>query len=198
MIETQKEAVTKTAKTVVDSTVAAGTKAVEASTGAATTAADKVKDILGKSKSLAETGMHKVTSVKVGDKNVGEYAKTTVDSVQSAVDVDQISGQVTKLREQIEGVLGSWKESFRPSTDTPKKAAATKTVAPKAPARKAKAPKAKAAKAAAPKAAKVNLSALTVDELRSMASDADIAGRSTMNKAQLVAALKKAGAPATK
>lgn len=145
-MSTQKEAVAKTARNVVDGTVSAGTKAVEASAGAAETAADKLKDVLARSKTFAETGINKVTAVKVGDKNVGEHAHATVETVQSAVDVDQITDQVAKLREQIEGVLGNWKETFRPTTEaTPepvadkpaKKAAATKTAAKKPATKKA-------------------------------------------------------------
>jgi hypothetical protein len=166
---TQREAVAKKAKTVVDGTVAAGTKAVEASAGAAETATDRLKDVLARSKSFAETGITKVTAVKVGDKNVGERAHATVESMQSAVDVDQITGQVAKLREQIEGVLGTWKETFRPSTETAPKPAAKQSAAKK-----------------------TNYNELTVDQLKTMASEADITGRSTMNKSQLIAALKKA------
>lgn len=169
----QKDAVAKKAKTVVDSTVAAGTKAVDKSADAATTATDKLKDVLARSKSFAETGITKVTTVKVGEKQLNEHAQATVDSVQAAVDVDQLTGQVTKLREQIEGVLGTWKESFRPSTATP---AASK--AQTAPAEK--------------KLSNAELSKLTVDELRAMASEAEIRGRSSMNKSQLITAIKKA------
>ena len=181
-MNTRKEAVAKTAKTVVDSTVAAGTKAVDASSGAATTAADKLKDVLARSKNFAGTGINKVTAVKVGEKNVGEHAQATVDSVQSAVDVDQLTGQVAKLREQIEGVLGNWKETFRPSTGTATKSAT----------------KPAATTPAAKKATQAQLSKLTVDELRTMAAEAEIRGRSTMNKSQLIAALKKADTTTTK
>jgi hypothetical protein len=172
-MNTQKEAAAKRARTVVDGTVAYGTKAVEASAGAAETATDKLKDVLARSKNFAETGITKVTTAKVGDKKVSEHARATVDSVQSAVDVDQISGQVAKLREQIEGVLGTWKETFRPSTET----------APKS------APK--------PAAQTTKYTDLTVDELRHLAAEADISGRSTMKKAQLIAALKKSDKAST-
>lgn len=166
-METQKEAVSKTAKTVADNTAAYKTKAVELSTDAASTATDKAKELFAATKEFAGAGFDKVTSVKLGDKNVGEHAQATVDSVQSAVDVDQISDQVAKLREQIEGVLGSWKDQFRPTTGAP-------------------------APAAKPAAKAVDYKALTVSELRAMAADADIAGRSKMNKGQLITALKKA------
>ncbi|MCB1245677.1 MAG: Rho termination factor N-terminal domain-containing protein [Acidimicrobiia bacterium] len=177
-MDTRKEQVTKTAKTVVDGTIAAGNKAVEFSTSAATTAADRAKELLAATKDAANTGFEKVSAFKLGDKNVGEHAKTTVDSVQAAVDVDQLTEQVSKIRDQIEGVLGTWKESFRPTTNVKKSAS-----------------KSAAAKPATPKqtGTKRDLDALTVAELRTMAAKADIAGRSSMAKADLVAALKKAG-----
>jgi hypothetical protein len=154
-IDTQKENVTKAAKTVVEGTVSVGTKAVDFSTTTAATAAEKAKAIFAQSKELATTGIDKVTAVKVGDKNIGERASATVDSVQSAVDVEKISGQVAKLRDQIEGALGSWKDSFRPSSDEVKvvKAPAATRTATKKPAAKATVTKAAATKPAAKKAA---------------------------------------------
>jgi hypothetical protein len=146
-LETQKESVTKAAKTVVDGTKTASTKAIDFSTDVATTAAGKAKELFARTKDLAGTGVDKVTAVKVGDKNVGERVDATVETVQSAVDVDQITGQVAKLREQIESVLENWKESFRPSHDDAKtpvaeaKAAAAKKPAAKKPATKATAKK---------------------------------------------------------
>jgi len=85
-----------------------------------------------------------VSELPLGDKKVGERAHETVGTVQDKIDVDQIQDQVAKLRDQIEHVLGSWKESFRPAThddaaataskdvaDTAKKTTATKTAAAK-------------------------------------------------------------------
>ena len=159
-LETQKENVTKAAKTVVDGTKTASTKAVDLSTDAATTATDKAKELLALTKEFAGTGLDKVTAVKLGDKNVGEHVDATVGSVQSAVDVDQITEQVAKLREQIESVLGTWKESFRPSQDdvkddveAPKAKTTAKPAAKKATTTKATA-KPAAKKAAAKPAAK--------------------------------------------
>lgn len=149
-IDTQKENVTKAAKRVVDGTVSAGTKAVDFSSDAATNVAEKAKALLSRSKELASEGIDKVTAMKVGDKNVGEHASATVDTVQTAVDVEKISEQVAKLREQIEGALGSWKDSFRPSADEVK---TVKAPAAKKPAAKKAAPKAAAGKAAAKKPA---------------------------------------------
>jgi len=68
----------------------------------------------------------------LGEKNVGERAQSTVDTVQEKIDVDQIQDQVAKLRDQIEGVLGTWKESFSPAAPSkePNKVI-TKKTAPK-------------------------------------------------------------------
>ncbi len=157
-IDARKEQVTKTAKTFADQAAEYGTKAFEFSS-------DKAKELFGQTKDIANKGFEKVSTVKVGEKNVAEHAQATVDSVQSAVDVDQLSEQVSKLRDQIEGVLASWTDSFRPTTDTPTAPAA--------------------------KPSKAQLSKMTVAELRDMAKTADIKGRSSMNKTQLVNALSK-------
>ncbi|MEZ5175333.1 MAG: hypothetical protein R2823_03915 [Acidimicrobiia bacterium] len=149
-IETQKEQVTKAARSIVDSTVSAGNRAVDFSTGAATTVAAKAKELLGRTKEAAEVGIGKVNAVKVGDKNVGERVEETVESVSSAVDVDQITEQVAKLRQQIDGLLNSWKESFRPSNGATSGDAVEAPQAPKT--AKKTAPKAKTATKPASKA----------------------------------------------
>jgi len=159
-----------TAKTVTDGTVAAGTKAkdystatvknvadnqlvvrfIELGSSATSTAAAVAKDVFEKAQAATGKGVEKVAEWPLGEKNVGEMAQSTVDTVQEKIDVDQIQDQVSKLRDQIEGVLGTWKESFRPaspSKDTSKVAGkpATKTVKTKKAAPKTqKATKAKA------------------------------------------------------
>ena len=70
-----------------------------------------------------------------------------VEEISARVDVDQIQGQVERLRDQLEGALTNWKDNFRPET-----AAAPKATTKKAPARKPAAKKAPAAKATAKKA----------------------------------------------
>ena len=154
----QKANVTKAAKTVLDETVSVGTKAADFSSHTATTAADKAKAIYAQTKELASTGIDKVTDVKVGNKNVGERASATVDSVQSAVDVEKISGQVAKLRDQIEGALGSWKDSFRPSGDQVKASKASTATKPASKPAAKPAAKATASKPAAKPAAKATAS----------------------------------------
>ncbi len=150
-IDTQKETVTKAAKTVVDNTVSAGNKAVDYSTGTASELAEKAKVLLARTKDLASAGIDRINAVQLGDKNVGERVEVTVETVAAAVDVDQLTEQVAKLRDQIDGMLSSWKDSFRPSSDDVKKAekpAAAKATAAKPAAKKP------ATKAAAKPAAK--------------------------------------------
>lgn len=78
-----------------------------------------------------------------------------VEELQSRVDFDKVQDRVEKMRDQLEGALESWRESFTPAT----KPVAAKPVAVKKPAAK-KAPASKpatkkpATKAAAKPAAK--------------------------------------------
>ena len=113
-----------------------------------------------------------------GEKVVNRISEgKMVDELAAKVDFDQVSEQVSKLRDQLEDLLGTWRASFRPEKTTPKatvtttvkaetttKPAATATTsgkttsaktnsAKKAPAKKAPAKKA-AKKAPAKKAAK--------------------------------------------
>ena len=191
-LTTQKEAVTKAAKDVSDSTVdfagkakdlgmssaksATETasdymdKAMELGSTSADSATDVFKSFMEKAQSLTGKSIEKVSEVKVGEKNVGEHAQATVDTVQDKIDVDQIQDQVAKLREQMEHMLGSWKDSFRPS-------AVTEEVA--------EAPKAKKATSMSRK----ELTAMTKDELVVIARKRDLAGRSSMTKSELVKAL---------
>ncbi|MGI9586208.1 MAG: hypothetical protein ACR2N7_11530, partial [Acidimicrobiia bacterium] len=108
---------------------------------------------------FAEMSILTVKEFQLGDKNVAERARATVDTVQDKIDVDQIQDQVSKMRHQMENVMSTWKDSFRPSTsDTTvkaapaKKATATKTTVKTAPAKKAPAKKATATKTTTKKA----------------------------------------------
>ena len=139
-LDTQREAVTKAAKTVTDATVSAGTKAKDFSTITAKTvndstlvvgvkefglaASDTAKNVLEAVAAAAGKALEMVGDLPVGGKNVGERAQSTVDTVQDKIDVEQIQDQVAKLRHQIDGVVESWQESFRPTT--------VKNAAPKA------------------------------------------------------------------
>ncbi|MDH3539360.1 MAG: hypothetical protein OEP52_05145 [Acidimicrobiia bacterium] len=81
--------------------------------------------------------------------------KKMVEELSERMDLDQIQDQVEKLRDQLEGVLGNWRESFRAEGKPAPKAAATKAQARKPAARKpaARKPAAKKPAAAAKKPA---------------------------------------------
>ena len=53
-----------------------------------------------------------------------------VEELQSRVDLDRVQGRVERLRDQLEGALASWRESFKPapapSAAEPKAAAGTR------------------------------------------------------------------------
>ncbi len=141
------------------------TKVRERGTAAVTTTTDAAQEMIEQLTELFDEFLERIKALPVGDKNVGERTKATVESVSERIDVDQIQDQVAKLRHQMEGVVGSWSESFRPSTAKApakkapakkapaKKAPGTKAAATKAPAKKAPAKKAPATKAAASKTA---------------------------------------------
>jgi hypothetical protein len=61
-----------------------------------------------------------------------------VEEISERVDLDQIQDQVEKLRDQLEGVLGNWRESFR--ADKPEDKPAAKKPAARKPAAKKTAP----------------------------------------------------------
>lgn len=94
-----------------------------------------------------------------------------VDELTSKVDFDQVSTQVSKLRDQLEDMLATWKASFRPDrlptvtaqaspagvkleakTAAARKSPAKKSAARKSPAKKSPATKSPAKKSAAKKA----------------------------------------------
>ena len=134
-LDTPREAVTKATKTIADTTVSAATKAKEvgsttvktvaessitikvkeAGSAAASTATETAKTLFEKTQSVTGKGVEKVSDLPLGDKKIGERAHETVETVQDKIDVEQIQEQVARLRDQIENVLGTWKESFRPA-----------------------------------------------------------------------------------
>jgi len=176
-IETQKETATRAVQTVTDSTVDFAVKAKDLGMSSAKTATESASDYMGIAMELGESAadsatelikalieraqtltgrsLETISEVQVGDKNVGERFQATVETVEEKIDVDQIQDQVAKLRDQMEKVLGSWKDSFRPSTtvtDAPVPATPAKKAAPKKTTAKASTTTKKApAKKAAPK-----------------------------------------------
>ena len=57
-----------------------------------------------------------------------------VDELAAKVDFDQVSEQVSKLRDQLEDLLGTWRASFRPEKTAPR-AAVTTTIKAETPAK---------------------------------------------------------------
>ena len=138
-----KDTGTAAVTTITDSTSAATEKATEYGTAAATALNDALDAFIESGKDLiqqlgvsikeyqfgerkvgerAEATVDSVKEFQIGDKKVAERATATVHSVSDRVehvseriDVEQIQDQVAKLRHQMEGVVGTWKESFRPS-----------------------------------------------------------------------------------
>ncbi len=134
-----------------------------AAVGAPVVAARKVGAKAGEVKSKLSEGATEYTQVAgkaidswavEGEKVVGRISDgKVVEEISSKVDLDQAKVQVSKLRDQLEDMLATWKTSFRPEKAADKEAPA------KAPAKKpaAKAdttPKASAAKTTGSTAAK--------------------------------------------
>jgi hypothetical protein len=164
-LETRKEAVTKAATTATSKAKEVSTAAVSTAADTTSNAGDMVKDYgslatdaaktwIETGFGFAEMGISTVKEFQLGDKNVAERAQATVDTVQDRIDVDQIQDQVAKMRHQMENVMSTWKDSFRPSTTdtTVKTAPVKKAPARKAPARKATVTKKTVKKAPATKA----------------------------------------------
>jgi len=142
-------------------------KAFYAGVGAPVVAGRLVKDAAGK---LADQGTKLTKSAqsrfdelsKEGEKVTKQLRDTdVVEEIQSRVDFDKVQDRVEKMRDQLEGALESWRESFTPVTKpvaakpgATKKAPASKPVAKKAPAAKATATKPVAKKAPAKTVAK--------------------------------------------
>jgi hypothetical protein len=172
-LTTQKEAATKAARDMSDSTVEFAGKAKDLGVSSVRTANDSATDYLEKTTdfglqaadaaveafkvlvdramNLTDRGIEKVGDVQVGQKNVGERVQATVDTVEERIDVDQLQDQVAKLRDQMEHMLVSWKDSFRPSA-TVTEVVVEKTVpAKKTAPKKAATKKASTAKKTTPK-----------------------------------------------
>lgn len=102
-----------------------------------------------------------------GEKVVSKIEKgKVVEEIQAKVDLDQAKEQVSKLRDQLEDMLATWKTSFRPEketeakSETPADKPAAKTSAAK-PAAKTAAKKPAAKTAAKKPAAKTTAKSTT-------------------------------------
>ncbi len=125
-----------------------------AAVGAPVVAAKKVGEQVNtiKGKVTEETSTYTDVANKAIDEWAVEGEKVVakisdgkvVDQVTAKVDLDQAKEQVTKLRDQLEDMLATWRQSFRPEEAAKKPAA--KTTAEKKPAAKTTAAKKPAAK----------------------------------------------------
>ena len=126
-----------------------------AAVGAPVVAARRVGERAGEmSTKLSEqaTGYTKTLEKKVdvwaaeGQKVIGKIGdQKVVEDITSRVDLDQAKDQVSKLRDQLEDMLATWRTSFRPEETgtkapagdpTPKSTVANKTAAKKPAAKK--------------------------------------------------------------
>ena len=136
-----------------------------AAVGAPVLAARKVSEragVVGTKLSEQASGYSKTLEKKVGDwalegeKLIGKIGdQKVVEDITARVDLDQAKDQVSKLRDQLEEMLATWRTSFRPDEAkaiAPEPTAKT-AVAPKRPATKKPAAKKPAAKTSAAKPA---------------------------------------------
>jgi hypothetical protein len=116
--------------------------------GAPVVVARKVKGFSTKVVSDAQTQID--TCAKEGKKVTKQIKdRNVVEELEHRINIDKVQDRVEQLRDQLEGTLNNWRESFTPAAEeSAKKTAATK----KAPAKKAPATKATAKKAPAKKA----------------------------------------------
>lgn len=135
-------------------TTTEGKKAAYALIGAPVWAAKKLTEMTSE---LGDATRREYDAwVKEGEKlakRVGDG--DMVEGLSERMDLDQIQDQIEKLRDQLEGVLGNWRDSFRtdakPSAKEPAKKPATRKPAAKKPAAKKPAAKKSAAKKPAAK-----------------------------------------------
>ena len=120
------EATSQAAKSVNDHSLVIRVK--EFSTSAAEATTEVASVVFESVSSATEAIFEMVSDLPLGGKNVGERVEQTVDTVQDKIDVEQIQDQVAKLRHQIDGVVETWQESFRPSTAHKAETKATRTV----------------------------------------------------------------------
>jgi hypothetical protein len=137
-----------------------------AAVGAPVVAARKVGDQVNALKEKIEE--EKANYGKVTEKTLEAWAAEgekilarlkegkVVEELSSKMDLDQAKEQVGKLRDQLEEMLETWRQSFRPEKAEEKTGVkparpAAKSTAPKKPAAKSTAPKKPAAKSTAPK-----------------------------------------------
>ena len=129
-----------------------GRKAAYALIGAPVWAAKRLADLTSDLGDVSRREMQEW--IKEGERITKKLSnKRVVEELSERVDLDQIQDQVERLRDQLESVLGNWRDSFRPDKSTAKKPAAKKPAAKKPAARKPATKKPAAKKPAAKKTA---------------------------------------------
>jgi hypothetical protein len=141
--------------------------AVGAPVVAARKVGEKVSDLRAKLSDEA-TGYGKTAEKAIdswaveGEKVVGRLSEgKVVDELTSKVDLDQAKEQVSKLRDQLEDMLATWRTSFRPEkagekTEAPEVKAPVKKPATRKPSARKTGTKASAAKTTKSTAAKTS------------------------------------------
>ncbi len=100
-------------------------KALYATVGAPVVIGRKLGDLADRMRT--EAGKEISAAAKEGEKLTGKLRdRNMVEELSSKVDLDQIQGQVEKLRDQLENVLAGWREQFRSEVKDVKPAASTK------------------------------------------------------------------------
>ena len=115
-----------------------GKKAAYAIVGAPVVAGKRVADYAGRGwKTLQKEIEAWVTE---GERLSGELREgKVVTEIKERVDFEHLQGRVEKLKDQLEDVLTSWRDSFKPGSDEApeEKPKAAKNAAPKSTAKKA-------------------------------------------------------------
>lgn len=138
-------------------------KALHATIGAPVVVGRKVRELGSRMTDSAQDQLDAFATE--GEKlTSGFRSRNYVEEIQSRIDIEKVQNRVETLRDQLEGTLAGWRESFTPPaapTAAPKKAPAkspvkkarsgTKVVAKKSPAKKSPAKTAAAKKAPAKK-----------------------------------------------
>ncbi len=132
-----------------------------AAVGAPVVAARRVSDQMSALKGKLDketTGYSKKAEAKInlwaaeGEKVIGKISEgKVVEEISSKVDLDQAKEQVTKLRDQLEDMLATWRTSFRPEDSGSKTKPAATSEAQKPAAKKPAAKKPVAKKPVAKK-----------------------------------------------
>jgi len=113
-------------------------KAAYAVMGAPVVAGRKIAELGGK---MGKTAQREFEAWVTEGEKVTERLmdRKVVTDIKERVDLEQLQGRVEKLRDQLEDVLASWRDNFKPQTEdeaaeatTEKAEKATETAEPKA------------------------------------------------------------------